>query len=189
MTTVDGVAKGSARSIAGFDIYQALKKIEDKLLQFGGHKYAAGLSVELDRLEEFKTAFNQAVKELIKEELLQPEIKIDAELELKDISPRFQRILREFAPFGPQNLRPVFITRKVNLSAPPKIVGNNHLRLKVRQSSYAIDAIGFNLGHLKQKVLDTTNEIDIVYSINETEWQSIGPNGESLPQLKIKDLR
>ncbi len=189
MTTIDGVAKGSARSIAGFDIYQALKKVEDKLLQFGGHKYAAGLSVEIERLDEFKVAFNNAVKELMSEELLKPEIRIDSEIKLTEITSRFRRILNEFAPFGPQNLRPVFLARKVQITAPPKIVGNNHLRLKVRQDGFMIDAIGFNLGHLKEKAVQSANGVDIVFSVNESDWQSSAPNGETFPQLKIKDLR
>jgi single-stranded-DNA-specific exonuclease len=189
MTTIDGVAKGSARSIAGFDIYQALKKVEDKLLQFGGHKYAAGLSVELERLDEFKLAFNHAVKELMSEELLKPEIKIDSEIDLTDITPRFQRILREFAPFAPQNSRPVFLAQKVQIAAPPKIVGKNHLYLKVRQNSFIVDAIGFNLGHLRDKATQSSNGMDVVFSLNESDWQSNAPNGETFPQLKIKDLR
>ncbi len=192
MTTVDGVIKGSARSIAGFDIYKALKKVEDKLLQFGGHKYAAGVSVEIDKLEEFKEAFNNAVKELMKDELLKPEIKIDSEIELSEITPRFQKILKEFAPFGPENLRPVFLVKEVKVISPPKIVGDSHLRFKVRQNNITFDAIGFNLGHLKEKVENavlTQEGLDIVFSINETNWQGSAPAGEMFPQLKVKDLR
>ncbi len=192
MTTIDGVAKGSARSIAGFDIYQALKRVEDTLLQFGGHKYAAGVSVELERLEEFKSAFNVAVKELLSEELLKPEIKIDSEIQLTEITPRFQKILREFAPFGPGNLRPIFLVSKVQASAPPKIVGKNHLRLKIKQNHFVFDAIGFNLGHLKDKVsasISSEKNFDLVFSINESDWQSGAPAGDAFPQLKIRDLR
>jgi single-stranded-DNA-specific exonuclease len=189
LTTVDGVAKGSARSIAGFDIYQALKKVEDKVIQFGGHKYAAGVAIELDKLEEFKLAFNSAVKELLNEELLKPEISIDSEIELSEINPRFQKILKEFAPFGPQNPRPVFLTSNVELAAPPRIVGKNHLRFKVKQNNYVIDAIGFNLGELKDRVAQSANKLDVVYSINESDWYGSAPNGESFPQLKIKDIR
>lgn len=192
MTTVDGVIKGSARSIAGFDIYQALKKVEDKLLQFGGHKYAAGISVEIDKLEDFKEAFNNAVKELMKDELLRPEIKIDSEIELTEITPRFQKILKEFAPFGPENLRPVFLVRNVQVISPPKIVGNSHLKFKVRQNNITFDAIGFNLSHLKDKVetaISNQSGIDLVFSINETSWQGNTPAGELFPQLKVRDLR
>lgn len=192
MTTIDGVAKGSARSIAGFDIYQALKRVEDTLLQFGGHKYAAGVSVELERLEEFKLAFNVAVKELLSEELLKPEIKIDSEIQLTEITPRFQKILREFAPFGPGNLRPIFLVSKVQASAPPKIVGKNHLRLKIKQNHFVFDAIGFNLGHLKDKVsasISSEKNFDLVFSINESDWQGGAPTGDAFPQLKIRDLR
>jgi single-stranded-DNA-specific exonuclease len=189
LTTIDGVARGSARSIAGFDIYQALKRVEDKILQFGGHKYAAGVSVDLDRLEEFKQAFNIAVKQLMNDELLKPEINIDSEIELAEINPRFQRILKEFSPFGPENLRPVFLSTNVELAAPPRIVGKNHLRFKVKQNNFVIDVIGFNLGELKDRVIQSAKKLDVVYSINESDWHGSAPNGETFPQLKIKDLK
>ena len=115
MTTVDGVAKGSARSISGFNIHEALKRCEDKLIQFGGHKYAAGLTVELDRLDEFRDAFKQVAAELLTEDLLTPEIKIDAEVQLSDLTPKFIRVLTQFAPFGPENMRPVFAARGVEV--------------------------------------------------------------------------
>lgn len=189
LTTIDGVAKGSARSIAGFDIYKALKRVEDKIIQFGGHKYAAGVSIELDKVEDFKRAFNIAVKELMNSELLKPEINIDTEIDLSDINPRFQRIIKEFAPFGPDNPRPVFLTSNVELATPAKIVGKNHLRFRVKKNNHVIDAIGFNLGEFKDHVSQTAKKFDVVYSINESDWQGPAPNGEALPQLKIRDLR
>ncbi len=106
MTTVDGVAKGSARSISGFNIHEALKRCESKLIQFGGHKYAAGLTVELDRIDEFRDAFKQVAAELLTEDLLIPEIKIDAEVQLSDLTPKFIRVLNKFAPFGPETCAP-----------------------------------------------------------------------------------
>ncbi len=108
MTTIDGVAKGSARSVAGFDIYQALKRVEDKLLQFGGHKYAAGLSIDIDRVDEFRAAFNAVVKELLPENLRVPEIKIDSEISLSDITSKLVRILKQFIPFGTGKYAPGF---------------------------------------------------------------------------------
>jgi single-stranded-DNA-specific exonuclease len=184
MTTVDGVAKGSARSVAGFDIYQALKRCEDKLVQFGGHKYAAGLSVEVARLDEFKEAFNIVAKELLTEDLLTPEIRIDAEIPLKEITPKFVRILSQFAPFGPGNMRPVFIARNVELYGTPRIVGRNHLKFKVRVNGQVFDAIGFNLGSLMEKLLHGRKTIDIAFSLDEAEYA-----GETMPQLKIRDLK
>ncbi|MGA3244539.1 MAG: single-stranded-DNA-specific exonuclease RecJ [Bacteroidota bacterium] len=184
MTTVDGVAKGSARSVAGFDIYQALKRCEDKLVQFGGHKYAAGLTVEVDRLDEFKEAFNLVAKELLTEELLTPEIRIDAEIPLQEITPKFVRILSQFAPFGPGNMRPVFVARNVELYGTPRIVGRNHLKFKVRANGQVFDAIGFNLGSLMEKLLHGRKTVDLAFSLDEGEYA-----GETVPQLKIRDLK
>jgi len=184
MTTVDGVAKGSARSVAGFDIYQALKRCEDKLVQFGGHKYAAGLSVEIDRLDEFKEAFNLVAKELLTEELLTPEIRIDAEIPLQEITPKFVRVLSQFAPFGPENMRPVFVARNVELYGTPRIVGRNHLKFKVRSNGQVFDAIGFNLGSLIEQLLHGRKTLDIAFSLDEGEYA-----GEAVPQLKIRDLK
>ncbi|HCV42834.1 MAG TPA: single-stranded-DNA-specific exonuclease RecJ, partial [Bacteroidetes bacterium] len=134
MATVDGVAKGSARSVSGFDVYQALKRCEDKLIQFGGHKYAAGLTVEVSRLDEFRDAFNATVKEMMSEELKTPEIRVDVEISLSEVTPRFVRILKEFAPFGPNNMKPTFLARNLDVVGTPRIVGRNHLRFKVKQN-------------------------------------------------------
>ncbi|MBF8293505.1 MAG: recJ [Bacteroidetes bacterium] len=184
MTTVDGVAKGSARSVAGFDIYQALKRCEDKLVQFGGHKYAAGLTVEIDRLDEFKEAFNLVAKELLTKELLTPEIRIDAEIPLQEITPKFVRVLSQFAPFGPGNMRPVFVARNVELYGTPRIVGRNHLKFKVRANGQVFDAIGFNLGSLIEQLLHGRKTLEIAFSLDEGEYA-----GEAVPQLKIRDLK
>jgi single-stranded-DNA-specific exonuclease len=184
MTTVDGVAKGSARSVSGFDIYQALKRCEDKLVQFGGHKYAAGLTIELGRLDEFKEAFNFIAKELLTKELLTPEIRIDAEIPLQEITPKFVRVLSQFAPFGPGNMRPVFVARNVELYGTPRIVGRNHLKFKVRTNGQVFDAIGFNLGSLIEQLLHGRKTLDIAFSLDEGEYA-----GETVPQLKIRDLK
>jgi single-stranded-DNA-specific exonuclease len=184
LTTVDGVVKGSARSVAGFDIYQALKKVEDKLLQFGGHKYAAGLAVEADRLDEFRDAFNAVVKELLPDELRTPELRIDLHLELKDITPKFIRLLKQFAPFGPQNMRPTFLSDDVEVVGSGRIVGKNHLRFKVRQDGIVLDVIGFNLGNFLTQLTAARRDLRLVYSVEESEW-----NGETFPQLKAKDLK
>jgi len=190
MTTVDGVAKGSARSIVGFDIHQALKRVEDKVIQFGGHKYAAGLSVDLHRVEEFRTAFNIAVEELMPMEIRKPEIRIDAEISLSELTPKFIRVLKEFAPFGPGNMRPIFLARNVEVAGIPKIVGKDHLRFRVRQDRQVFDAIGFGLGSMLSQVRNNGRGIDIVFSVDEHEWQAAtNPNGEAFPQLKVKDLK
>ncbi len=184
MTTVDGVAKGSARSIAGFNIYQALKRCEDKLLQFGGHKYAAGLTLEVDRIEEFKEAFNAVVKELLTADLLTPVITIDAEIDLGELTPKYTRLLKQFSPFGPKNMRPTFVARRVEAMGPARIVGKNHLRFKIRKNNVTLDCIGFNLGHLLERFSNGNRYFDIVFSVDESDF-----SGVQLPQLKIKDLR
>ena len=191
MATVDGVAKGSARSVTGFDIYEALKRCEDKLLQFGGHKYAAGVTVDLSRVEEFRTAFNAAVKELMKEEFKTPEIRIDLEITLSEITPWFIKLLREFAPFGPNNTRPTFLTRNLEVAGSPRIVGRNHLRFRVRQNGVVFDAIGFGLGEHIPRIPVGRRDLDCVYTVEENEWNAPAGSrsGDPIPQLKIKDLR
>jgi single-stranded-DNA-specific exonuclease len=191
MSTVDGVAKGSARSVSGFDIYEALKRCEDKVIQFGGHKYAAGLTVEIARLEEFREAFHSAVKELMTEDLKTPEIRIDVEIQLSDVTPRFVRILREFAPFGPGNMRPTFLARNLEVLGSPRVVGKNHLRMKVRQNGSVFDAIGFGLGDMLARVNGGRRDIACVFTIEENDWTPPGSMrpADPSPQLKIKDIR
>ena len=184
MTTIDGVAKGSARSVSGFNIYEALKRCEDKLLQFGGHRYAAGLTVSLDRLDEFRDAFRKITDELMTEELLTPEIRIDAEIPLNEVTPKFIRVLAQFAPFGPDNMRPVFAVRGVSLVGAPRIVGKNHLKFKVRKDTHVIDAIGFNMGHHLEAVRSAGSGLDLAFSLDESEYM-----GEFVPQLKIRDIK
>ncbi len=188
LTTVEGVAKGSARSVAGFDIYQALKRCEDKLLQFGGHKYAAGLSVEVERINEFKEAFNEIAKDLLTEELLTPRINIEAVIDLAEFTPKFLRVLNQFAPYGPGNMRPVFAALGVELYGQPRIVGQSakggHLRFKVRKNGRVFDAIGFNLGDLIARLNEGRKEVDIAFSVDEGEYA-----GETIPQLKVKDVK
>ncbi len=183
MTTVDGVAKGSARSVSGFNIHEALKRCEDKLIQFGGHKYAAGLTVELDKLDEFRAAFKRVASELLTGDLLKPEIRIDAEIQLSELTPKFIRVLSQFAPFGPENMRPVFAVRGVEVLGQPRIVGKNHLRFKVRSNAHVVDAIGFNLGNLIGKA-QPGRRTDLAFSLDESEYF-----GESVPQLKIRDIQ
>jgi single-stranded-DNA-specific exonuclease len=191
MATVDGVAKGSARSVSGFDIYEALKRCEDKLIQFGGHKYAAGVTVELARLDEFRDAFNAVVRELMSEDMKTPELRIDLEFSLNEMTPRFLRILKEFQPFGPGNMRPTFLARDLEVQGTPRIVGRNHLRFRVRQNGHTFDAIGFGLGDLLPRVSQGRKGLECVFTIEENEWNppAGARQGDAIPQLKIKDLR
>jgi len=183
LTTVDGIAKGSARSVSGFNIYEAIKKCESLLVQFGGHKYAAGLTVERGNVEAFREAFSKVAAETLTDELLIPELRIDAEISLGEISPKFLRVLAQFAPFGPENMRPVFAVRDAAIAGTPRIVGKNHLKFKVRKGTFVIDAIGFGLGHLLEKLRPGMTGLDLAFSLDENEYR-----GEVVPQLKIRDI-
>jgi single-stranded-DNA-specific exonuclease len=186
LTTIDGVAKGSARSINGFNIYEALQKCEDLLLHFGGHQAAAGLALEIDKVDEFRVKFNEVLKSSISTEDLLQEISIDSIIKFSEITPKFLRILEQFSPFGPGNLRPVFIAEGVQTANTPRIVGTNHLLASFRQngSDKIFDAIGFNMGEHFEIIRENNRELDIVFSIDKT----IRDN-RIYPQLKLKDIK
>ena len=186
LTTIDGVAKGSARSIRGFNIYEALESCDDLLLQFGGHEAAAGLALELDKVQEFRKRFNTILKENLNAEDILPEITVDAKISLSEITPKFVRILEQFAPFGPQNMRPVFLAEDVMVVNTPRVVGANHLMacLKQNGNDKVFDAIGFNLGVFVDKIDKEKNIVDIVFTI-----EKILKDGKAFPQLRLKDIR
>ncbi len=186
LTTVDGVAKGSARSISNFNIYDALKKCEDLLIHFGGHQAAAGLAVEVNKVQEFRARFNSIVRESLLEEDLFPEITIDSKLKFSEISPKFLRILDQFSPFGPANMRPVFLSEDVKIASNPRIVGSNHLLVTLRQDGCekVFDCIGFNMGNFCEDLTKNNSTIDVVYSIDKTVR-----DGRFYPQFKFKDIR
>lgn len=175
----------SARSVKGFDVYEALHECSEFIEQFGGHKYAAGLTLKPENYEGFKNKFEEVVAKSIPKELLTPEISIDAELDLCDITPKFFRILQQMAPFGPQNMKPVFKTSSVRDNGYGKRVGSDqsHLKLNIiygaNRKTY--NAIGFGLGN-KMDVIQ--NDFDIAYSLDENEWQGV----KSI-QLMLKDIQ
>jgi len=175
----------SARSVKGFDVYNALEKCSDFIEQFGGHKYAAGLTLAPENYAGFKQRFEEVVKETITPAQMIPEIAFDAEIELEDITPKFYRILAQMAPFGPQNMRPTFKTSAVRDNGYGKQVGVDKTHLKLGLI-YGADkktygAIGFGLGAKLQK---TQNDFDIVYSLDENTW-----NGHTSIQLLLKDIQ
>ncbi|HET8573779.1 MAG TPA: single-stranded-DNA-specific exonuclease RecJ [Edaphocola sp.] len=184
LTESNGMITGSARSVRAFNIHDALVKCESLLENFGGHFFAAGMTLKPENLEAFKEAFEQAVRDSIQEESLYPEIQIEAELSLKDIQPSFFNILKQFEPFGPTNLPPVFISRRViNVQGKSRIVKDNHIRFVVRQDGTSITGIGFGLAE-KFPVVDSGDPFDIVYRITENEWQ-----GTVSLQLQVLDVR
>ena len=176
----------SARSIRGFDVYNALEGCADCIEQFGGHKYAAGLTLLEEQYEVFKAQFEKVVSETIDPNLLTREILIDARLDLCKITPKLMRILKQFAPFGPGNMLPVFMAENIQDTGYAKGVGQEekHLKLTVMQNGgESIGAIGFNLGN-KLPVVANRKPFNAVFSIDENEW-----NGKVSVQLKLRDLR
>lgn len=176
----------SARSVRDFDIYNVLEACSEHIEQFGGHKYAAGLTLKEENYEAFKQAFEDEVSKTIDRSLLIPEVKIDAHIDLKDITPKFYRILKQFAPFGPENMTPVFMTENLTDTGYGKCVGDDktHLRLTVTQAKLnRIVGIGFGMGD-KENLITGNKVFKAVYSIDENEWQ-----GHVSLQLKLRDLK
>ncbi|HDQ43972.1 MAG TPA: single-stranded-DNA-specific exonuclease RecJ [bacterium] len=180
----DGVGKGSARSIPNFDIYSAIRQCEPYLMGFGGHKYAAGLTIAPENIEAFSSAFLKAVESVIDGDDLVERIHVDSEISLDEITDKFIRLLNLFAPFGPQNMRPVFLSRNLQVVGTPGIVGKDHLKFRVRQEGKIFDAIGFGLGSLRYRLTPGEANLDMIYVIEENIW-----NGQSRVQLRVKDLR
>lgn len=176
----------SARSVKDFDVYDALEACNEHFEQFGGHKYAAGLTMMESQFDEFKQKFEEVVSRTIDKRLLTPEISIDAEIDLDDINPRFHRILKQFAPFGPGNMSPVFLTQNLRDTGYGKCVGGDdaHLKCRLKQphGTVSFDAIGFNIGN-KCDVITHGKPFKAVYSIDENEW-----NGNISIQLKLRDI-
>jgi single-stranded-DNA-specific exonuclease len=176
----------SARSVKGFDVYNALEACSQHLEQFGGHMYAAGMTLKEENYSVFKAAFEKQVKETIHPDMLIPEIEIDAEIDFADITPKLTRILKQFEPFGPQNMTPVFLTKNVKDTGYAKKMGadDEHLKLFVKQNnSEGIPAIGFGLGN-KMDLTKNQKIFQAVYCIDENEW-----NGKISIQLRLKNIR
>ena len=184
-TKSEGKLAASARSVKGFDVYDALNACSEFIEQFGGHKYAAGLTIKPENYEKFKARFEEVVENTIDKELLTPEIIVDAELEFADISPKFYRIIQQMAPFGPENRKPVFKSSSVRDNGYGKQVGQDksHLKLTLFQGNpkNILGAIGFSMG---DKIDSIENDFDVLYQIDENTW-----NGRTSLQLLLKDLK
>ena len=175
----------SARSVKGFDVYNALESCSEHLEQFGGHMYAAGMTLQAENYQNFKDAFEKTVAETIPRELLIAEISIDAEIDFTDITPKLTRILKQFEPFGPQNMTPIFMSKNVIDTGHGKPMGKEeeHLKLFVRQNnSEGISAIGFGLGN-KLDLIKNRKPFQMAYCLDENEW-----NGTVSTQLRLKDI-
>jgi len=182
LTTIDGIAKGSARSVKQFDIHDALKQCEDLLIEYGGHIHAAGLSLAVENIPELQRRLDEIAAVALASEKLEHEVLVDAELQFSELSPALLTNLARFAPYGHQNARPVFVTHNVVSANGVKIVGNNHLKFRAMQRNFQIDAIGFGLG---DKLHDVSHgkSFSIVYTLEENFFQ-----GTSSPQIRIKDV-
>jgi single-stranded-DNA-specific exonuclease len=187
LTESNGHAAGSARSVNGFDIYEAISACSDLLDQYGGHKYAAGLTMKIENIPAFIDRFESIVASTIADNSLHQEIDIESEMNLSDFDAKFYRILKQFAPFGPGNMRPIFLSKNVRLATEPKIIGknnSNHLKFTIVQNgSFSFDCIAFGLGHYKQ-LLEEAESFDICYTIEENTWRE-----KTTIQLNIKDIR
>lgn len=177
----------SARSVRGFDVYNALHACEELIEQFGGHKYAAGLTLKEENYEAFKQKFEEVVTATCEERLLIPEITIESELLLNEITPKFYRILKQFAPFGPGNMRPTFMTKNLVDTGYGKQVGadKTHLKITVTQNGKGtrIGGIGFNIGE-KYELITNQKPFMAAYVLDENEW-----NNEVSLQLRLKDIK
>mgnify|MGYP006072817741 FL=1 len=186
LTESKGLAAGSARSVKGFSVYNAIEECADLLEQFGGHKYAAGMTMPLENITAFQKKFEEVVASSIDPDLLVPEIEIDAELDLVDIEPKLYRVLKQFAPFGPLNMKPTFVSKGVYEKGQARIVGDNHLKLEVvakKDDFKGVAGIGFNLGN-KMDIIRSGKPFDVVYHIEENEWQ-----GRTTLQLMVQDIK
>jgi len=181
------VLAASARSVKGFDVYNALEACSEHIEQFGGHKYAAGLTLKPENYEAFKQAFEDEVSKTIDRKLLVPEIKIDAKIDLNAITDKFHRILKQFAPFGPSNMTPIFLTENLIDTGYGKPVGaeQTHLRLTATQKDSHLNmvGIGFNMAD-KFDIISNGKPFKAVYSIDENEWQ-----GNISLQMKLRDIQ
>ncbi len=182
LTESNGFVTGSARSVSGFDVHEAIVKCEGLLDQFGGHKYAAGMSLKRENLADFVLAFEEAVSTSITADQEKKQLKIDTELTLDLISYKFLSVLNQMAPFGPENLQPVFVVRNVRVQKA-SLLKNAHLKINVEQNGAVFDGIGFNMPHHYSKDLEG-EKIDIVFNIDENNFRGI----KSI-QLKIKDIK
>ena len=180
----NGTGKGSARSVKGFDLYENLAECRELLDGYGGHPMAAGLTLNRENLEDFRTQFSNLAYETLADDDLVNSLDIEGEMDLNLIDGRFMDFLEKLAPFGPGNMTPKFITRHVIPVGNPRLVGNgDHLKFRAKKGETSYDAIGFNMGNHYEKLI-TGKPIDIAYVVEKNEWQ-----GRTSIQLNIRDIK
>lgn len=185
LTESNNLASGSARSIAGFDLYEAIEKCSDLLIQYGGHTHAAGLTLRLENVEPFRRRFEEVTRSMLKEEDMIPVIEIDSVILLNKIDWKFFNIVKQMGPFGPGNLNPVFVSENVRDNGRGKLLKDRHLKLFLRQGegSAVYEAIGFNMPESYERIRRGV-PFDVCYSIEENTF-----NGRTVLQLNIKDIK
>lgn len=183
LTQSGNYAAGSARSVAGFNVYEAIHQCKDLLIGYGGHFYAAGMTLELDKVAAFQSRFEEIVSSTISPDLLIPEIVIDAEIMFSDLKQGFYNIICQMEPFGPDNLRPIFVVKNVVDSGYSKIVKDQHIKFSLRQGNIIFNGIGFCLAD-KFHYLHLQKHVDIVFTLEQNEW-----NNQCNLQMKVIDIR
>ncbi|NJN26896.1 MAG: single-stranded-DNA-specific exonuclease RecJ [Cyclobacteriaceae bacterium] len=185
LTESNGKATGSARSVDGFDIYEAISACADLLEQFGGHMYAAGLTLSIDKVEAFKEKFERIVAERISDEQLLPLIEIDSVIDLKDISQKFYDLLEQMEPFGPKNMQPIFVSHQLHVAGRPRILKDQHLKFAVSQynETLQMEAIGFGQAQYYD-LIASGMRFSMAYYIEENNYM-----GNKSLQLRVRDIR
>ena len=184
IATIAGMGKGSVRSISGFDIHHVLSQCADLLQAFGGHKYAAGLTIKTEQIPALRLRLQAVARQILTNDMLLPKLRIDGEIRFAEIETRLINFLKALAPYGPQNMRPVFVSRGLRITGTPQVVGSNHLRFHVTQDNKRFDCIGFNMADKINLLNNGKNEIDLAYLLEENTYQ-----GRTSLQLRVKDIR
>ncbi|MDB5247938.1 MAG: recJ [Segetibacter sp.] len=183
LTRSGEVAAGSARSVAGFNLYEAIHACKEHLLGYGGHFAAAGMTLLPENVDAFTQKFEQVVRETIHPNSLVPELVIDAEVSFSDLTMSFYNIIHQMEPYGPENMRPVFIARNVRDSGNSKLVKEQHIKFCLKQNNCSFKGIGFNMAQ-KFPLIESKKPLDVVFTLEENEW-----NGQKSLQLKVCDFR
>ena len=186
LSLTDGMVSGSARSVGGFDIYSAIDSCSNLLTNFGGHIFAAGLTMKPENLQEFKQRFEEYVSRHILPEQLRPVIEVETEISFADITAQFFNILRHLEPFGPGNPRPVFVTRSVTNYRYTRRVGKNneHLKMDVQDNTGNLQGIAFGKGEYGEYLLGNNEKLDVCYELQQNYY-----NGQTSIQMMVKDLK
>jgi single-stranded-DNA-specific exonuclease len=180
----DGVGRGSARSIQSFHLYDSLTSCRDLLLEYGGHQYAAGIRIKEENIDKFRQKLNQQAKVNLTEPSFVKELTIDADVTMDEVNTDLYADMQLLAPNGPANPRPLLLMRGLTVDGYPRMVGEGHLKMKIKSGGRTIDAIGFNLGEMAEDLSTNAGPVDMVFTLDKNTWQ-----GVTGLQAKIKDLK